>query len=217
MKAKSDAIIRTEQANYLDQLQPDPDALVAEMEAYAAAHHVPIADREVAIFLEITARANKAQAVLEIGMAIGYAVVHLVRGMGASGRVVTIEPNPDMIARAQGYYERAGISNQVQIVRGFALEELPKLNDSFDLLYLDALKEEYSQYLALALPLLRSGGVVIVDNLLWGGQVATQARDEAHVISTEALRQFNLNFVKHTQLTAQVLSIGDGLGYAVKL
>ena len=212
MKARPDAIIQREQADYLDQLMRQSDPLLAEMEAHAAVHRVPIADREVARFLEITARATCARRALEIGMAIGYSVVHLARGMGENGLVVTIEPSDEMIRLSSGYLERAGLLNRVRIERGKALEVMPNLNETFDLLFIDALKEEYSQYLDLGLPLLRMGGVVIVDNLLWGGKV-TGNDDET---STVALREFNPYFINHPQLKAEVLSVGDGLGYAVK-
>ena len=108
MKAKIDAIIQRDQAEYLDQLLTQSDPLLAEMEAYAAEHKVPIADREVARFLEITARATGARRVLEIGMAIGYSVVHLARGVGEQGTIVTIEPNDEMIRAASEYLKRAG-------------------------------------------------------------------------------------------------------------
>src|SRR5678815_625492 len=115
MKAKSDAIIQRDQAEYLDQLLRQDDPLLAEMEAYAAEHRVPIADREVARFLEITARSTGARKALEIGMAIGYSVVHLARGMGERGLVVTIEPNEEMISAASGYLDRANLMGQVKI------------------------------------------------------------------------------------------------------
>ena len=83
MKARIDAIINREQAEYLDQLHPANTGLLAEMEAYAAEHRVPIADREVALFLEITVRSIQARRVLECGMAIGYSVIHLARAMMA--------------------------------------------------------------------------------------------------------------------------------------
>jgi caffeoyl-CoA O-methyltransferase len=213
MKARVDAIIHREQAEYLDQLLSQSDPLLAEMEAYAAEHGVPIADREVARFLEITARITGARKALEIGMAIGYSVVHLVRGMGQGGLLVTIEPSEEMIQRATGYLERAGLLDRVRIERGKALDVMPNLDETFDLLFIDALKEEYSQYLDLGLPRLRTGGVVIVDNLLWGGKVAGND-DES---STVALREFNRYFINHPQLIAEVLSVGDGLGYAVKI
>jgi predicted O-methyltransferase YrrM len=85
------------------------------------------------------------------------------------------------------------------------------------MLFLDALKEEYAQYLELSLPMLREGGVVVVDNLLWGGQVAGEIRSPDQTASTQALREFNQIFVRHPQLLAVVLPVGDGLGYAVKL
>ncbi|HEV8429680.1 MAG TPA: O-methyltransferase [Pyrinomonadaceae bacterium] len=213
MKAKLDAIIQPDQAEYLDQLLTQNDPLLTEMEAYAAEHRVPIADREVARFIEITARVTGAKKALEIGMAIGYSVVHLARGMGKVSVVVTIEPSDEMIDAATGYLKRAGLLDRVEIKRGKALEVMPNLEQTFDLLFIDALKEEYSQYLDLGLALLRTGGVVIVDNLLWGGRVATGDTER----STVALREFNRYFMSHPQLLAEVLPVGDGLGYAVKL
>ena len=213
MKAKLDAIIQQDQAEYLDGLLTQKDPLLAEMEAYAAEHRVPIADREVARFIEITARITGARKALEIGMAIGYSVVHLARGMDEQGRVVTIDPSDEMISAATGYLKRAGLLDRVEIKRGKALELMPHLDETFDLLFIDAVKEEYSQYLDLGLPRLRAGGVVIVDNLLWGGRVASDDTES----STVALREFNPYFMNHPQLLAEVLPVGDGLGYAVKI
>ena len=213
MKAKLDAIIQQDQAEYLDGLLTQKDPLLAEMEAYAAEHRVPIADREVARFIEITARITGARKALEIGMAIGYSVVHLARGMGEQGRVTTIDPSDEMINLATGYLRRAGCFERVEIKRGKALEVMPHLDETFDLLFIDAVKEEYSRYLDLGLPRLRSGGVVIVDNLLWGGLVAGDDTES----STVALREFNSYFMNHPQLLAEVLPVGDGLGYAVKI
>lgn len=217
MKARVDAILHREQAEYLERLHPDNVDLLAEMEAYAAEHNVPIADREVARFLEITARAVGARRVLEIGMAIGYSVVHLARALPADGVVVTVELSDEMIALSEGYLGRAGLLEKVRIERGRALEVLPRLDETFDIVFLDAVKEEYSDYLELALPLLRVGGVVIADNLLWGGQVAGEIREAGQTASTQALREFNQHFVRHPQLLAEVLSVGDGLGYGVKI
>src|SRR6266404_1674661 len=217
MKARIDAIIQREQAEYLENLHPANTGLFEEMEAYAAEHRVPIADREVALFLEITARAIQARRVLECGMAIGYSVIHLARGMAEDGLVITIDPSDDMIKAAEGYLARAGVRERVRIEKGYALEVIPHLHEAFDLVFIDAVKEEYRGYLDLALPKLRKGGVVIVDNLLWGGQVAGEIRSPDQKASTEALREFNQYFVNHPQLRAEVLPVGDGLGYAVKI
>lgn len=217
MKAALDAIIQRDQAEYLEGLHPQTDQLLREMEQYGGQHNVPSADREVATFVEITARAIKAKRALEIGMAIGYTTTHLARAVGDGGLVVTIDPSDEMIQAAEGYLQRAGLRERVRIERGKALDVIPHLRDSFDLIFIDALKEEYTDYLKLSLPRLRNGGVVVVDNLLWGGQVAGQIRSADQESSTNALREFNSYFVNHPKLLAAVLSVGDGLGYAVKV
>ena len=217
MKARIDAIIQRNQAEYLEQLIPQTDLLLREMEEYGGKHGVPSADREVALFVEITARATNAKRCLEIGMAIGYTSLHLARAVGDGGLVVTIDPSDEMIRAAEGYLTRAGLRDRVRIERGKALDVIPQLKDTFDLLFIDALKEEYEDYLKLSLPKLRRGGVVIVDNLLWGGQVAGEIRSPDQESSTNALREFNKYFVNHPKLRAEVLAVGDGLGYAVKV
>lgn len=217
MKASVDAIIKREQAEYLERLLPPSTGLAAEMEEDAAKNRVPIADREVALFLEITARAIGAKRILEIGMAIGYAVLHMARGLTDDGLIVTIEPNEEMIRRAEDYLKRARVRERVRVERGYALEVIPRLKETFDLIYLDAIKEEYSAYLDLSLPLLRVGGVIVADNVLWGGQVAGEIRSDDQLESTQALRLFNQHFVNHPQLRAEILSFGDGIGYGVKI
>jgi predicted O-methyltransferase YrrM len=220
MKAGIDAIIQRDQAEYLDKLTIQTDRLLLEMEEYGGEHGVPSADREVARFVEITARGINARRALEIGMAIGFTTNHLARAVGAEGTVITIDPSGEMISAAEGYLTRAGLRERVQIERGKALAVLPRLQAteaSIDLLFIDAVKEEYAGYLDLALPMLRPGGVIIVDNLLWGGQVAGVISSPDQEPSTKALREFNQYFVNHPQLLAEVLSVGDGLGYAVKL
>jgi predicted O-methyltransferase YrrM len=217
MKSKFDAILQPEQAIYLDRLLPKNDGVLAEMEKYAEANNVPIADREVARFLETTVRAINAKNCLEIGLAIGYGAAHLAKAISESGKVLTIEPSQGMIDLAQNYLNKLGLMVKVKIVKGMALDVLPNLNETFDLIYLDAVKTEYTDYLELCLPLLHVGGVVIADNLLWGGEVANKNSTEKDEASTDALRNFNRLFVNHPQLKAQVLPVGDGLGYGVKI
>ena len=214
MKAKYDAILQSEQADYLDEILPESRDVLAEMERYAADNGVPIADREVAWFLEITARAIKAKNCLEIGLAIGYGAAHLAKGIIDGGKIVTIEPSKQMLDKSTEFLKKLGLREKVEIIEGKALEVLPEINEEFDLIYLDAVKEEYADYLEKCLLLLRVGGVVIADNLLWGGEVAKPENMDA---ATAALRKFNEIFVNHPQLKAQILSVGDGLGYGVKI
>jgi predicted O-methyltransferase YrrM len=217
MKSKFDAILQPEQAVYLEKLLPKSEGVLAEMERFAKANNIPIADREVALFLDTTARAIQAKNCLEIGLAIGYGAGHLAKAVSDGGKVFTIEPSQQLIELAQSYLRKLGLLEKVEIIKGFALDLLPKLKQTFDLIYLDAVKTEYVQYLEFTLPLLRVGGVVIVDNLLWGGAVANDKANVKDEDATVALREFNRMFVNHPQLKAQVLPVGDGLGYAVKV
>ena len=191
---------------------------MAEMERYAEENGVPIADPEVAMFLEITVRAIRAKRVLEVGTAIGYADIFMARAMSAGGVVETIDVSDDMIAKAREYVKRAGLQDRVAFHKGPALTVIPTLEGPFDLVYLDAVKEEYPRYLDLALPLTRTGGVFICDNVLWKGQVAGGSLlADYYRRSTEALRGFNDYFVHHPQLLAQVLPVGDGLAYGIRV
>jgi len=212
MKAAADAILRTEQAAYLQQLLPTRDAVLQQLEADAAQHDVPIVDPEIGRFLEISARALNARRVLEIGTATGYSGLHLLRGMAADGELVTIDVDEQRQQTARRMWQQAGVASQVTLVRGAALDMLPTLQGPFDLLFLDAIKQEYRAYLNQALPLLRVGGVLLADNVLRAGKVAGGERDSM----LDALRDFNQYAMGHPQLTALVLPLGDGLLYAVK-
>jgi len=218
MKDQVGLIIHREQEEYLGRLLPKRDGLLAEMERYAEEDGIPIADPEVAMFLEITVRAIRAKRVLEVGTAIGYADIFMARAMAAGGVVETIDVSDEMIGKAREYVKRAGLEDRVTFHEGPALTVIPRLEGPFDLVYLDAVKEEYPRYLDLALPLTRVGGVFVCDNVLWKGQVAGGSLLADHYRrSTEALRGFNDYFVHHPQLLAQVLPVGDGLAYGVKV
>jgi len=142
----------------------------------------------------------------------------MARGMSPDGMVETIDISDEMIGKAREYVKRAGLADRVEFHRGPALTVFPTLEGPFDLVYLDAVKEEYPRYLDLALPLTRTGGVFICDNVLWKGQVAGGSLlADYYRRSTEALRGFNDYFVHHPQLLAQVLPMGDGLAYGIRV
>jgi caffeoyl-CoA O-methyltransferase len=225
--------IRTpETESYLAEMAPPADDLVAEMEAHAEADGVPIADRSVAHLQAILARATGADRALEFGTAIGYSTLHVAR---TGTDVVTTEVDGDRIDAAVDYLERDGIDvrvtgdpaavdpepsgeGRVVIVRGPALETVPDLAGPFGLAFLDAVKSEYEDYLAEALPMLPEGGMVVADNLLWSGHVPAddEAVPEDRRDSTAALRSFNEAFVGHDRLDAVLTPQGDGTGVAVK-
>ncbi len=215
MKRSHGRILHLAQEEYLDRLLPPRDPLLAEMEALAARDGVPISDPEVGRLLEILARATGARRMVEVGTAIGYGALCLARGAPA-GRVVTIDTNPERLAQARDFLARGGVAERVELVQGAGIEVLPRLEPGIDLVYLDAIKSEYRRYLDLVLPRLRVGGLVVVDNLLWGGEVAEPSDAAADDPDADALRAFNGYFMSHPQLRAVVLPLGDGVGLGTK-
>ena len=211
MKRKG-TILRPEQEDYLERLLPPRDPVLREMEEQAAREDVPISDPEVGRLLSILARSLGARLILEVGTAIGYGTLCLARG-APEARVVSIDTDPERLATARRYLDRAGVAGRVELIEGAALDVLPRLEGPFDLVYLDAVKTEYRRYLDQVLPRMRTGGLLVCDNLLWSGRVAAADEDQ----DTEALRAFNGYLMMHPQLQAVVLSVGDGLGVAVKL
>jgi len=211
MKRKG-TILRPEQEDYLERLLPPRDPILREMEEQAAREDVPISDPEVGRLLSILARSLGARLILEVGTAIGYGTLCLARG-APEARVVSIDTDPERLATARRYLDRAGVAGRVELIEGAALDVLHRLEGPFDLVYLDAVKTEYRRYLDQVLPRMRTGGLLVCDNLLWSGRVAAADEDQ----DTEALRAFNGYLMMHPQLQAVVLSVGDGLGVAVKL
>lgn len=209
-------ILREEILDYLNGLQPDADPLVEEMETYAEEHDVPIASRELTHLQKLLAQAIHADHALEIGTAIGYTTIQVAE---TGCNVVSLEHDPGMIRQAETYIERRDPDGNIDILEGDALDLLHDLRSEdrvFDMIFIDAAKEEYRDYLDHSLPLLRSDGVVVVDNLLWYGQVATGPMDESYRESTEAIREFNPYFMNHDELHALILPLGDGTGLGVK-
>lgn len=215
MKHGESPILRPEQEAYLERLLPPRDPLLREMEELGARENIPISDPEVGRLLSILARATGARLILEIGTAIGYGAIWLARG-APEARVLSVDADPQRLATARGYLERAGVAARVELIEGKALDVLPRLQGPFDLVYIDAVKEEYRRYLDQVVPNLRVGGLVVCDNLLWGGSVAAPAGDEEDR-SADALRAFNGYLMMYPQLQALILPLGDGVGVATKV
>jgi caffeoyl-CoA O-methyltransferase len=215
MKHRKNELLRPEQESYLERLLPPRDPILREMEEQAREESIPISDPEVGRLLSILARSTGARRILEVGTAIGYGTLCLARG-AAEARVVSVDIDPERLARARAFLERAGVADRVELIEGAALDVLARLEGQFDLVYVDAIKPEYRRYLDLILPKLRVGGTIIADNLLWKGQVAAPPEDGEEDEQATALRAFNGYLMMHPQLQAIVLPLGDGLGIATK-
>ena len=198
---------------YLETVRPGGDPLLAEMEAYAAEHHVPVADRETAALVAMLARAAGGRAVLEVGLAIGYTALQVARDLADGGRVTSLESDVKMIAAAREFLRRDPAGARVEIVEGDASETMAALTGPFDLIYVDADKAGYARYVELALDRLGPGGLLVIDNLLMNGAVATGEGDgHWSQASVDAARELNTRLAADEGLSYVLLPVGDGVG-----
>jgi predicted O-methyltransferase YrrM len=187
---------------------------MAEMEAVAERDSVPIVHWETGRLLAALCGALDPR-VLEVGTAIGYSTLHMAEQLRA-GRVTTLELDPDRAAQARDFLERAGVAERVELVEGDARETLPRLSGPFDLLFVDAAKDQYADYIEQAEPLLAERALLVIDNTLMSGEVAledgadTRWRSE----SLAAARALNAELMAGGRWLAVVLPVGDGVTLA---
>jgi predicted O-methyltransferase YrrM len=202
--------------DYLERVHPPIDEVATDLERSGRGEDIPIVDRDSGRFLSLLVRATHSQNILEIGTAYGYSALWMSRAQGPTGKIVTIDPYRERTAIAGGYFKRAGVAGRIEIINRPALEVRPTvLKASFDLVFIDALKEEYPQYLACSVPLLKKHGLLVADNVLWGHR-ASLAPSASDPETTQAIRRFNEELLRHPALDATIVPIGDGLGLAVK-
>jgi predicted O-methyltransferase YrrM len=202
---------------YLHDLRPPRSEVMAEMEALAQRDSVPIVYWETGRFLATLCRALDPN-VLEVGTAIGYSTLHLAEQL-SSGRVVTLEIDPDRARQARDFWARAGVSDRIELVEGDARETIPNLAGPFDLLFVDAAKGQYREYIELAEPLLSERAALVIDNLLVGGEVAVPEGVEVRAPSESiaSARALNPELLGSENWLGSVLPIGDGVGFAARL
>jgi predicted O-methyltransferase YrrM len=168
---------------------------------------------ETGALLRFLARAAGARNVVEVGSGGGYSGLWLLGGMDPRGHLTTIDVDPDNQALAQRAFTEAKVSDRVRSILGAALAVLPKLADAtYDIVFLDAVKAEYPDYLEHARRVLRPGGLLLADNVLWHGKVADGGTGDE---DTEGIRAFNAAVHDDPAFSAQIFPTGDGLLAAV--
>lgn len=194
------------------QLEPEDEPLRAAR-ARSEEADIPAVDPDTGALLRFFARVTNARHVVEVGTGGGYSGLWLLGGMAERGQLTTIELDPANQALGQQAFAEAGLSGRVRSMLGPALTVLPKLADgNYDLVFLDAVKNEYVDYLEHAKRLLRPGGLLVADNALWGGRVVNP---EVIDIDTDGLRAFNDAVRDDPQFHSILLPWGDGVLAAV--
>jgi len=211
------AIFTDHVIRYLNEIRPERSPVMREMEELAEREGVPIVHWETGRFLAVQVRALDPQQVLEVGTAIGYSTLHMAEQLGR-GKIVTIERDPARVRQATDFLTRAGVADRVEIVEADAMQAIEELPGPFDLLFLDASKDEYAEYLRKAEPKASERALLVVDNLLMSGDVALEDDSEAtwRIESLVAARAFNQELLDADRWLGVVLPIGDGVGLAAR-
>jgi caffeoyl-CoA O-methyltransferase len=205
-------ILNAKVEQYLADLLPKRDAVVSEMERYAKQHDVPIIGPVVARMVYLMARISGAQRIFEMGSAIGYSTIWLARAAGANAEVYYTDGDPANAARARGYFKRAGVENCIQIMTGDAVTLIDQVPGVFDLIFIDVDKHQYPEALRKAVPRLRSGGLLLTDNVLWSGKVTRKTNDSR----TRAIQQFNKLLYSWPELFPIIIPLRDGVAVCRK-
>ena len=159
--------------------------------------------------LELFSQMIQPNRILEIGTYTGYSAICLAKGLQTNGMLHTIEINDELESMARSYFEKAGLSDKITQHIGDAKTIIPSLDESFDLVFIDADKREYSTYFDLVIDKIPSGGIIIADNILWDGKVIGEM--EANDEQTQGIRAFNEKITNDPRVGQVILPVRDGV------
>lgn len=203
---------------YLGGLNRVNDPLLESIAARGAEQGLPLVDAEVGALLRVLATATGARRILEIGTAIGYSGLWLAGALPPDGMLITIERDPARAAIAKENFQRAGLDSRVSVIVGDAQLKIVKLAGPFDLIFQDGSKVLYGPLLDPLVRLLRPGGLLITDNVLWNGEVVpgytTAPAHEAE--DTRAIAEYNERLNRHPELMTATVPLRDGVALSVK-
>ena len=165
---------------------------------------------EQGAFLTLLTRAIGARRAVEVGTFTGYSALSIARGLPNDGYLLCCDVNAEWTAIARRFWEKAGVAYKIELKLAPALDTLEALSESsaFDLAFIDADKASYLSYFEALLPRMRGGGLILVDNVLWGGRVCDLETDDE---KTRAIRHFNDRVAKDPRVDRVMLPIADGL------
>ncbi|AHM56518.1 putative O-methyltransferase YrrM [Peptoclostridium acidaminophilum DSM 3953] len=192
--------------------------LMLDMEAYADEHSVPIVQKEVAQLINVILRLQRPRRILEVGTAIGYSAILMATASGEGCSVTTIERNPGMAEQARENIEKAGLQGSIRVIEEDATDALKMVDGEYDLIFMDAAKGQYMQFYDMAIDRLKTGGLLISDNILYKGMVAS---DEFAVRRKKTIIKRMRSYIDYIcsadYIETSVIPIGDGVALSYKL
>ena len=202
---------------YLRDTIPKSEGQILELEKYASVNEVPISQPESIRMLEVLLKIMGAKHILEIGSAIGYSAIRMSRATDA--QVVTVELSEDMADLAEKNIKEAGLDKKIRVIRGDGAKVLSEMDGEgiFDVIFVDAAKGQYMEFFPHCMRLLKKGGVLISDNVLYKGMTATDELVVRRKITiVRRLRAYLDMLNSHPELSTAILPIGDGVALSFK-
>lgn len=204
---------------YIAGLNRLSDSVLEDIARDGARRHLPLIDAEVGALLRVLAVSTRASRVLEIGTATGYSGIWLAGALPAGGTLLTIELEGHHAREARENFTRAGLADRVNVIVGDAERMVAKVAGPFDLIFQDGDKRQYSPMLDPLVRLLRPGGLLVTDNVLWSGEVIpgfVDAPRQDLVDDTRAIAEYNDRINAHPELMTLIVPLRDGVAISVK-
>ncbi len=202
---------------YIRSILPANTSYLQVMEKYAMENHVPIIEPEVAQMLKVLLKSQNPMNILEVGTAIGYSALIMAEVTNEKCKITTIERRADMVELALENIKETAYSNRIKILEGDAIEILPNLEEKYDFIFLDAAKGQYLEFFNYCIEYLKPGGMIVSDNVLFKGMVASDAlviRRKKTIV--KRLRAF-LEYINNLEgYTSCVIPLGDGVALTYK-
>ncbi len=159
--------------------------------------------------LSMLTKLIRPKVILEIGTYTGYSAICMAEGLAEGGKIISIDRNEELEEIQQKYFDKSGYAEKINQIYGNALDEIPKLKERFDLVFIDADKSNYANYYDLVINKMNPGGVILSDNVLWSGKVTEVPKEKD--IDTQALIQYNKKINEDNRVETVLLPIRDGL------
>lgn len=203
---------------YINSLDTGNTEILDQIEKEAIAAYVPIIRKEMQSFLKLLLAMQKPMRILEVGTAVGFSAILMAQYAQADCKIVTIENYEKRIPVAKENFKRAGKDEQITLLEGDAMQILPTLSGEFDMIFMDAAKGQYINFMPDILRLLKSGGVLVSDNVLQDGDII-----ESHYVVErrnrtiyKRMREYMYELTHNEGLVTAVLPVGDGITVSAK-
>ncbi|OBR94819.1 MULTISPECIES: O-methyltransferase [Clostridium] len=203
--------------NYIRSLIGEHDGILNEMEEYARLNSVPIVHKEVARFLELMITVKKPLKILELGTAIGYSAILMSLSSHKKSHITTVERDKHMIEIARENVKKYKFEQHIDIIEGDCLEVLKSMKEQYDFIFMDAGKAHYNHFLPYCLKLLNEEGMIVADNALFRGMIASDELVKRRKITiVKRMREYLNTISDHDKFITSIIPMGDGIAVTVR-